>query len=225
MGVAPRVLKVIPAPDGEELDPASELADLLRAEQAAGSETVQHGYTHRRAGALRGSLLDEWRARTFAPDDAEFLSLDPEVARSRLLAGRETLERCGLSVSGFCAPGWLASPWVDDLVAAEGFRYSIGLMRLVDHGSRRHRTVPAFGYMGAGAVQERLVGVGGDLSIGLHRWLPGEFPHLRAVLHPQGASSSDDCARVLAWIGRHATTEPMATYRAVLDGWPEARGR
>lgn len=215
---------MVPADGGHELTPDAELADLLRAEQANGSEIVQHGYTHRAAGILRGSTLDEMRARLFAADDAEFLSVDRDAARTRLRDGRAALERAGLEVRGFCAPSWLAAPWLDDLLEQEGYGYSIGLLRIADFARRRHRTVPAFGYMGAGAVQERLVSVGGDTSIGLHRWLPDEFPHVRAFLHPPRASTSSDCARILGWIGRAAGREQATTYAALLDGWEASRG-
>lgn len=219
-----RVLKVVPADDGDELGADAELAELLRQEQANGSEIVQHGYTHRTVGAFRGSTLDEVRARLFAAEDAEFISVDRDLARTRLRDGRVALERAGLEVHGFCAPGWLAAPWLDDLLEEEGYRYSIGLLRVADFARRRHRTVPAFGYMGAGTVQERLVSLGGDTSIGLHRWLTGELPHLRAFVHPQRASSSADCSRVLGWIGRIAANESVTTYSALLDGWEPRPG-
>ena len=219
LGVTNRVLKVVPADEGHELAPDAELADLLRTEQDHGSEIVQHGYTHRAVGAFRGSALDELRARLFAADDAEFLSVGRGVAQTRLRDGRAALERAGLEVRGFCAPSWLAAPWLDDLLEQEGYRYSIGLLRIADFARRRHRTVPAFGYMGAGTVQERLVSVGGDTSIGLHRWLPDQFPHLRAFLHPRLASTSPEAARTLGWIKRVAGREPVTTYAALLDGW------
>ena len=224
LGVTRRILKVVPADGGHELAPDAELAELLRAEQASGSEIVQHGYTHRVVGVVRGSGLDALRARLFAADEAEFLSVDRDAARTRLRDGRAVLERAGLEVRGFCAPGWLAAPGLDDLLEQEGYRYSVGLLRIADFARRRHRTVPAFGYMGAGAVQERLVSIGGDAAIGLHRWLPDEFPHLRAFLHPPRASTSADCARVLRWIGRVAGHQPATTYAALLDGWEAARG-
>ncbi len=219
LGVRTRVLKAIPAPDGVELDPGSALAELLRAEQAAGSEVVAHGYTHQTAGPLRGSLLDINRARLFAPDDAEFLSVDRDEAARRLVRARETLERAGLRIAGFCAPGWLAPAGLDELAGPAGYAYLIGLLRLADLARRRTRTVPAFGYMGADWVQERLVGIGGDTSVSLHRWLGDQVPHLRAFLHPQGAPGSADAARTLARIARLAEHEPLGTYSDLLASW------
>jgi predicted deacetylase len=222
MGVRTRVLKAIPAPDGVELDPASAVAELLRAEQAAGSEIVAHGYTHHTAGPLRGSLLDTTRARLFARDDAEFLSVDRGEAARRLVRARQTLERAGLRIAGFCAPGWLAPAELDELAAQAGYAYVIGLVRLADLARRRTRTVPAFGYMGADRAQERLVGIGGDTAVSLHRWLRDQVPHLRAFLHPRGASTSADAARTLARIARIAEHERLGTYSDLLSRWHAA---
>ncbi len=222
MDIHPRVLKAIPAPGGEELASGSEVAELLRQEQAAGSEIVVHGYTHRTAGLFRGSPLDTTRARLFAPEDAEFLSIDRAEAARRLARGREVLERCGLQVSGFCAPGWLAPAALDDLAAAGGYAYVIGLLRIADLGRRRVRTVPPFGYMGANQAQERLVGIGGDTTLSLHRWLGDRVPHLRAFLHPSGARTSPDAMRTLERIGRLAAREPLGTYGQLLERWDAA---
>lgn len=222
LGVRPRVLKVIPAPDGQELDPGSEVVALLRAEQEAGGEIVAHGYTHRTAGPFRGSYWDTTRARLFAPDDAEFLSIDPAEAERRLVRGRDLLTGAGLEAAGFCAPGWLAAGWVDEAAARAGFSHVIGLLRIADFARQRHRTVPAFGYMGADRTQERLVGIGGDTSLGLHRFLRDQFPHLRAFLHPAGARTSDDCARRLERIAELAEHEPVGTYRTLLGSWGTA---
>jgi hypothetical protein len=214
------VLKVVPAPDGIELDPDGEVAVLLRAEQASGSEIVVHGYTHRTAGPLRGSVIDTARARAFAPDDAEFLSVEIAEATRRLRAGREALERAGLHATAFCAPGWLAPAWIGEAAATAGFGCVIGLVRVADLGRRRTRSVPAFGYLGADWLQERLAGVGGDTSIALHRWLPDRLPDLRAFLHPSHAQISPACARTLERIGRTVAREPAGTYADLLRAGP-----
>lgn len=216
LGIRRRVLKAIPAPEGVEIDPQSEVAGLLRDEQAAGSEIVVHGYTHRTAGPLRGSPLDTTRARLFAPDDAEFLSLDRNEAARRLARGRAVLEDAGLAVKGFCAPGWLAPSAIDGLAAEQGYAYVIGLVRIADLARRTTRTVPPFGYMGADRTQERLVGIGGDTSLSLHHWLGDRVPHVRAFLHPSGASTSDVAARTLERIARLAAHEPVVTYAQLL---------
>ena len=215
----PRVLLVVPARDGVELAPDSELMDLLRAEQGAGSEIAVHGYTHRAEGPILGSGPAALRARLFAPADAEFLTISREEARRRLARGREVIESAGLRVSGFCAPGWLAPAWLDETAREAGYGYVIGMVRIADLVRARSRYVPGFGYMGADAVQERLVGVGGDVSVSLNRWLGEQVPHLTAFLHPARAPLAPEAARTLERIAGLATHLPLATYTALLEGW------
>lgn len=120
------MLKVVPNYAGSRpLRESPELVQLLRVEVAAGSELVLHGYTHRTAGPFSGGPAARVRARWFAPQDAEFLSLSPEEAESRLRAGLEELAACGLKAAGFCAPAWLAPPWTVDLLRRLGFRYHV----------------------------------------------------------------------------------------------------
>ncbi len=217
--VRPRVLKVIPAFDGVELGPDGELAELLRSEQERGSEIVVHGYTHRSAGPLRGSPVTLARARLFAPDDAEFLSLDREEAARRLRRGREVLEAAGLRVSGFCAPGWLAPAWIDEAARAAGYDHVLGLIRIADLARDRVRFVPTFGYMGSDRLQERLVAMGGDTSISLNRWLGSQLPDLTGFLHPAGAPSSVAAARTIGRIAELARRHTVTTYADLLAGW------
>ncbi len=73
--------------------------------------------------------------------------------------------------------------------------------------------------MGADTTQERLVGMGGDATLSAHRWLGGGVPHVRAFLHPSGATSSHDAARTLERIGRLAAREAVGTYSQLLAGW------
>lgn len=223
-GLRPRVLAVVPAPDGEELRPDGELAELLRAEQEQGSEIVVHGYTHRSAGRLRGDPVTVARARLFAPQDAELITIDRDEAERRLRRGRELLEAAGLHASGFCAPGWLAPWWLEAAARATGYGYLVGMVRIVDLARDAARIVPAFGYMGADALQERLVGIGGDASIGLNRWLGGRFPDLSAFLHPAGAPASADAARTLERIARMARRLPPTTYAGLLARAPAGSG-
>lgn len=223
-GLRPRVLAVVPAPDGDELAPDGELAELLRTEQAQGSEIVVHGYTHRSAGRLRGDPITVARARLFAPHDAELLTIDRAEGERRLRRGRELLEAAGLHATGFCAPGWLAPSWLEAAARATGYGSLIGMVRIVDLAHDAARIVPAFGYMGADAVQERLVGIGGDASVGLNRWLGGRFPDLSAFLHPTGAPESADAARTLERIVRTARRLSPGTYRQLLARAPSTGG-
>jgi len=217
--VRPRVLLVVPARGGVELRPDSELMDLLRGEEGAGSEIVVHGYTHRAEGPILGSGLAALRGRLFAPADAEFLTVSREEGRQRLVRGREVLESAGLRVSGFCAPGWLAPGWIDATAREAGYGYVIGMVRISDLLRGRSRYVPGFGYMGADTFQERLVSVGGAVSVSLNRRLGRQVPHLTAFLHPARAPLAPGAAHTLERIAGLAGHLPLVTYTGLLEGW------
>lgn len=215
LGVSPRVLKVVPAEPGAADD--APLLRLLEREAASGSEIVLHGWSHRADGPARGALLDRVRARAFAGDQAEFLSLADADVAERVAAGREWLERHGLPVAGFCAPGWLATAALPRALRAAGFRYLVTLRGLRDLRRGRWLTLPPRGYMGAGAGQERLVRLGGTaLSAPLGALL--RSPAHRFFLHAQGASSNPACARVLTEIAGLALRHRPTTYAELLDG-------
>jgi predicted deacetylase len=207
MGVERRVLKVIPAADGG-LERHPELLALLREEVAKGSETLVHGYTHRVAGRLRGPLRRRIRGRLFAPAASEFLSLDPEEGRARLLAGRAHLLEAGLKADGFCAPAWLEPRWLERACVEAGFRYLVRMAWLRSLGSRRRRLTPWFGYMGAPPGQERLVTLA---NLALLR-VAGRLPLIKIFLHPSNAPSSPDCERVLRTIPRLCAGREVCTY-------------
>lgn len=216
-GVERRVIKAIPAEPGGA-DPAP-FEDLVRSEAARGSEVVLHGWTHRAGARYRGSAIDRVRARLFAADAAEFLTLTPSEMRSRLDAGRAWLDRLGLAARGFCPPAWLAAPGLAAAARAAGFRYVLTLRGLRDlsppPGTASRIDLPATGYMATGAVQEALLRLGGAI---LFRPLAVllEAPAVRIYLHPHGASSSPDCARVLREIELLARTRRAGTYAELL---------
>lgn len=213
LGVSRRVLKVIPAAPGQG-DSTATLA-LLRDEVGRGSEIVVHGWTHLADGPLRGSLPDRIRARLFAGDAAEFLSLDDDELVRRVTAGRAWLADHRLDAIGFCPPGWLATPALPAALREAGYRYEVTLRGLLDLGRGRWIVLPPIGYMGAGSGQERLVRLGAAVvSRPLRRMLGGEVH--RVFLHPAGASSSPDCRRVLVEVGRLAESHAATTYGELL---------
>jgi len=219
-GVARRVLKVIPAEEGARTSGMADVEQLVRGEAAAGSEVVVHGWTHRASGPYRGSATDRVRARLFAAHAAEFLALTPAEMRQRLVAGRAWLDRLGLAPSGFCPPGWLAGPGLAGAARVAGFRYLVTLrgLRVLQPkpGARTRIDIPATGYMGAGASQERLLRLGGTLLLHPLAWLL-RAPATRIYLHPQDAPRSRDCARTLRQIERLARTHRSGTYADLLD--------
>jgi uncharacterized protein len=214
-GVRPRVLKVVPDEAGVPAELRDELAALVRAEAAAGSEIVLHGWTHHAPRHVRGAMLDRLRARLFAGGSAEFLALTPDEARSRLAAGREWLARHGLEASGFCPPAWLWAPGLPDAAREAGFRYLVGLRGLVDLRDGRRVGLAPVGYMGSSAFTELAWRLGQAVI-----WRPMAVVRRQAVhrffLHPQGASASPACARVLREIERAARTHRPVTYAELL---------
>lgn len=218
LGARPRVLKVIPneagrAPVGEDQG----LVDLLHHEATHGSEIVLHGYTHRAAGRLRGSAVDRLRARLFAGDTPEFLSVTWEEAARRIEAGRAALNEAGVPPAGFCPPAWLADGDLGDLLRKRGFRYLLTFGGLHDLERGRLRTMRAVGYMGAGPIQERLVAVERLLMVAASTGSPAAFPVLRVFLHPRAASRSPACSAVLRSLERLLRSRTPVTYAALLD--------
>lgn len=209
-GVQPRVLKVVPAQAGDEL------RELVAAEAGRGSEVVLHGWTHRRQGRARGGLLDRARSRLFAGGTDEFAALDPGEMAARLELGGAWLEALGLDRGGFCPPAWLAAPGLRTALRRAGFGYLVTLRGVEDLRTGRRVTLPPAGYMGAGPVQEALVGIGSAL---MARPLAAVLrsPARRVFLHPQGARGSRHCARTLAELERLARRLTPATYRSILD--------
>lgn len=207
LGVKQRVLKVIPCEAGVGHSQWDDMADLLRREQAAGSEIVLHGFSHRTDGPLRGPLQEVIRGRLFAPQDAEFLSIDEAEARRRLEAGRERLTAEGLRLTGFCAPGWLAAPWLAAFLQELGFQRYIGMSVVRDLGSGRSCWLPWLGQIGAGRKQEALVRFGGGLLGTLGR----NLPVIKVFLHPVRPNNID-LKRMLDVVGRMAASRQPTTY-------------
>jgi predicted deacetylase len=211
IGARPLTLLVVPAGIAAGDAGSDELVALLLREQAAGSEIVLHGYTHRVAGGFRGRPLDVLRAALFAPGDAEFLSIDRAEARHRLEAGRRILAAAGLAVSGFCAPGWLEAPWLPAVLAELGFGYDAGMSVLRDLKRGTRLRLPWIGEVGAGPVQEALVGLGGRAS----RRVGARQPGLKLFMHtsPGGAAARD---RVLNFLARELRVRRPTTYGSLL---------
>ncbi len=194
IGARPRSLLVIPFHDGrDDLRRCPELVELLREEVASGSEIVLHGYTHARAGRWRGDPITVARAALFAREVAEFVSLEWQEQRARLLAGREILEELGLPTHGFCPPGWLHTTELPDLLRELGFPYLVEMLFLLDVRLRRRLVTPWMGFMGTNRGHEELAQLGARL---LAPWRT-RAELVSVFLHPQGAPRSPVCQRVL----------------------------
>jgi len=214
LGVRPRVLKVIPNEGGAApIDRDPGLVALIREEVARGSEIVLHGHTHRTEGPIHGTPLDRIRARLFAADSAEFLSLPRRDAVTRIEAGMAICEGIGIRPTGFCPPAWLADRGLASVLRSAGLRYFVTFLWLHDLQRRLRRAVPAVGYMGAGPSQERLVAIERLLVTAAASRLPA----VRVFLHPHGASRSRACSAVLGSLERLMSERTPVTYAALLD--------
>ncbi|MFN3336152.1 MAG: polysaccharide deacetylase family protein [Thermomicrobium sp.] len=228
IGARPRSLLVIPCHRGQDdLRRHPKLIELLEAEVAKGSELVLHGYTHTRVGrrdpqAQRRSPRIDWRgdpltiarAALFAREVAEFVSLEWQEQRARLIAGRELLTSLGFETVGFCPPGWLHTPELPALLGELRFAYLVEMLFLVDVRNERRLTTPWMGFMGTGWLHEELAQLGA--------WLLGPWravaPRISVFFHPQGAPRSPVCRRVLRQLAQELERggEPL-TYADAIE--------
>jgi predicted deacetylase len=206
---SPLVFKVIP----ERVATAPELIAFLRDQQDNGSEIVLHGYSHQRIGAWRGPLRRRLRAQLFSPRAAEFLSLSAADVEARLSMGRSALESAGLGVSGFCAPGWIESEDVRPALRRLGFRYDLAMTHVADLAGDRRILTDWLGFMGAGPVQERFVGIANRLN----RLALPAFSVVKVFLHPQNARESSACRQILEFLPRLMENRRLTTYATLLD--------
>lgn len=181
IGVDRRTLLVVPG-GARPLREVPEMRDLLAGEVGRGAELVAHGWTHRAAGSIRGSVPTRLRALLFAHGVAEFASLDRNDATLAAGMARQELALAGFDVEGFCAPAWLQAPWVAGALRAAGYRFQVGMARLTDLREGRRVRLAWRGYMGAGAFQEALVA---STSRSLTA-VPGRPRTVQVFLHPQG---------------------------------------
>jgi predicted deacetylase len=202
--VRPRVFKVIP----QRLLENRELVRFLRKEQDAGSEIVQHGFAHRRDGRLRGPWRRRLRSRLFAPTDAEFLTLTPHQMEALLTNGHAILSTAGLLTTGFCAPGWIEPRHFRGMLRGVGFRYDVGMTSVIDLTTGRRFWTDWVGYMGAGRLQEAMVGIANRIN----RTAMPAFPLVKVFLHPQGARTSAACRRIIEWLPAIMRGRRLITY-------------
>lgn len=215
VGARPRSLLVIPYHRGQDdLRRHPELVRVLEAEIAQGSELVLHGYTHARARRWRGDPLTVTRAALFAQEVAEFVSLEWQEQRARLIAGRELLTSLGFQTVGFCPPGWLHTPELPALLRELGFAYLVEMLFLVDVRNERQLTTPWMGFMGTGWLHEGLAQLGARL---LGPWR-AVAPRISVFFHPQGAPHSPVCRRVLRQLAQELERGgELSTYAAAIN--------
>jgi len=172
--------------------------DLLREQAATGSQLVLHGYLHQPApgAAFTGPWQRRLRARLFARDAAEFLTLAPVEAEEALRQGLADFEQVGLPrPTTFCAPGWLSNAAAEAALPRAGLRYLISMFGVRDLWSGWRISAPSVGYMGAGSKQE----LGVQTLNTLVRWTALPRASVACIyLHPQGQPSGPRVRRQIA---------------------------
>lgn len=110
LGISCTSLLVVPNyhRDGE-LVANREIISWLRELEAAGHETVIHGYFHERPISERETLRDRFMTRVYTNREGEFYDLSYDEAFRRISTAREQFKAAGLKPHGFIAPAWLLS--------------------------------------------------------------------------------------------------------------------
>jgi hypothetical protein len=219
VGVDRATFLVVPSFEDEEgrswdLRADVQLVEWLRAQQAEGSEIVQHGLTHRAPWApppgLRNAVVDRW----FTRGCDEFAYLSREEARRRLMAGHAVLGEAGLRAIGFIAPAWRQSRGTRRALDELGYRFTatLGHVRSLV-GDRRAVRTPALTF----------VAPNGALDLGkravMRGWELGARPTslLRVALHPQDLERHGLVEHVLKRIRGLLKHRRLTTYEEALS--------
>lgn len=182
IGVERSVLKVVPNWHGSfPLSKTPSLVELLREQSELSSQLVLHGYEHRRKGPMRGSPVKLTRARLFAPNAAELMSLTGTEVLQSVRQGIEELHGSDLPIPDtFCAPAWLLTDEAEDALAEAGMKWLTGMFSLRSLRRGRIYWIPSYGFMGAGAGHE----IGPSIIGRLESMAIRRLSRLKVYLHP-----------------------------------------
>lgn len=103
------------------LDADGGFGDWLREKANSGVEMLLHGYYHLDDTPPK-SMGAKFKAAYMTASEGEFLSLERDAARERILRGRDMLEKLlKRQVNGFVAPAWLYSDATKEVLGDLGF--------------------------------------------------------------------------------------------------------
>jgi predicted deacetylase len=102
----------------------------LCAREDRGDEIVVHGFYHLNTTGITSASSWFWN-RIYTTNEAEFVGLGFDLARSRIKAGRQRLLDAGLHPVGFIAPAWLLDQEVTKAVFESGFSYTNTISSLI----------------------------------------------------------------------------------------------
>jgi predicted deacetylase len=211
IGVTRRSLLVIPNLQGRfPVDQDDRFCRWLRQRRDAGDEIVLHGYEHVAVAAPR-TTGERFRNRWFTNGEGEFLALDYDDARDRVIRGQAVLRRAGFNPVGFVAPAWLIGEPGLRAVRDIGFEYTNSYFALSDLARERSHVAPSLVF-GPGRLNE-------ELGIALQRRLARVLrrcPVVRVVVHPPCIDHDARMASIISIIEQQLAGREPNTYEQLL---------
>jgi predicted deacetylase len=101
----------------------NDFCEWASAWEECGDELVVHGFYHDRVGQ-RTTFGNFFWTRFYTNQEAEFLDLGTEEARTRLQGGKALFAEKNWKARGFIAPAWLMAERLEPLLWEEGFAYT-----------------------------------------------------------------------------------------------------
>jgi uncharacterized protein len=188
----------------------------VRARVDDGAEIVLHGERHDEEGLPR-TWRDTLRAVGRTAREGEFLTLNADGARARIVRGLERLADHGLAATGFIPPAWLAKESTHMVVRELGLGFSedAGSVRVNGSPGQPPRRVDAPALRWSGRTSVR---AWGSLAMAEGRWrLLQRAPLLRLALHPQDLLHAVTARSVARDIARWAGARRSVRYEALPD--------
>jgi hypothetical protein len=211
VGITP-ALFVVPNWHGQwRLERSPRFVQWLHGCVAQGAEIFLHGERHDEVHLPR-RLLDEWRALGCTKREGEFLTLDADAARDRLLRGIDVLRSLHFNPVGFVPPAWLARESTHAEVCRLGLRFSEDATSIRIHDARTQYStrwrVPVVRWSGRTALRATLSHVVAGM-----RWrFQRRSPLMRVALHPQDLQHPTTALSVRMALMRWSRHLPTRSY-------------
>ena len=180
-----------------------------------GHEAVLHGFYHLRPMKQGESLATKLITRSYTAGEGEFHDLSLEEATALLLKGKEALDACGITSTGFIAPAWLLGNEAELAVREMGFDYTTRIGEVIDCKERRSFPARSLVYSVRSPWRRGVSLLWNEL---LARRLKSA-PLLRIGLHPPDWDHPSIRDQALACIRKAVETRRVTTYARWLDQW------
>lgn len=188
-------------------------ARRLRLWADGGIEMFLHGYCHRDESEHR-TWQAQMKASGMTAGEGEFLGLDADEARTRILAGRSLIEDVtGRPIAGFVAPAWLYGEGAHSAMAALGIAIAEDHWRVWQPVTGR---VLAKSPVITWATRTRTRMISSLAVAGLARVVP--LPRIvRIGVHPGDVRVPATRASIAATLARVVRTHRPSHYHNLLD--------